>query len=293
MDREMTSPPIREDELIRDDEVFLRMSLTERLQHDINILAFTVLIVTGLPLLLPGTGLARFLFGTAKAFHIRGVLHRAAAVLLIANLVWHAATTALTKRGREHLRDMTPRAGDVRDAVRALGHNLGLAAFLRRHGLFRKFFTRRPFWSFETAPAFDHFSFIDKFEYWSLVWGSVMMIVTGFFMWDLNLSLRLFPLSVHDIFIVIHSYEAILALLAILIWHMYTAHLARDVFPMSQVWLTGRIAGRELRARHPLEYARILDERRKARAASPAAEPPAAAPPEKPVEPPASEPSDE
>lgn len=286
MDQEIAAPLNRGHELIREDEVFIRMSLTEIIQHDLYILTFTVLIATGLPLLFPGGRLARFLFGSAKAFHIRSILHRAAAVLLIANLVWHIATTILTKRGREHLRDMRPRAGDVRDAVRSLGHNIGLAAFLRRHGLFRRFFARRSFWTFDAAPAFDRFSFIDKFEYWSLVWGSVMMIITGFFMWDLNLSLRLFPLSVHDIFIVIHSYEAILALLAILIWHMYTAHLARDVFPMSRVWLTGRITGREMRTRHPLQYARILEERRAAAAAAAEPSPGEPQPPTAPAAPP-------
>jgi len=90
-----------------------------------------------------------------------------------------------------------------------------------------------------------------------------VMIFSGFFMWNVELSLRLFPLWVHDIFIIIHGYEAILAFLAVIIWHMYNVHLSPEVFPMSKVWLNGKITGKELRLLHPLEYEQTLEDRRK------------------------------
>ena len=90
------------------------------------------------------------------------------------------------------------------------------------------------------------------------------MIVSGFFLWASNLSFRLFPLWVYDIFQIIHSYEAILAFLAIIIWHLYNVHLTPDVFPMSRVWLDGKISGHDLRMHHPLEYEAILEARRRA-----------------------------
>lgn len=77
-------------------------------------------------------------------------------------------------------------------------------------------------------------------------WGSFVMIVTGFFMWNVELSLSLFPLWVHNIFIILHGYEAMLAFLAVIIWHMYNVHLNPEVFPMSRVWLDGKITGHEL-----------------------------------------------
>ncbi len=246
---------------VRDDEIFIRMSAGERVRHLITTVAFTALIVTGLPLMLSHPGLSRLLFGSARAFHVRGVIHRAAAVLLIANFVWSLLDGALTARGRQYFRDMKPRGRDVRDAVQALGHNLGLSSFLVRHGMFAKFFAKHPFWRLDNPPEVGRFGFIEKFEHWSFLWGSVLMIVTGFLMWDLNLSLRLFPLWLHNVFIVVHGYEAILALIAVLVWHMYTVHLDRRVFPMSRVWLDGKITGRELREGHPLEYARIVEER--------------------------------
>jgi cytochrome b subunit of formate dehydrogenase len=228
------SPP-----LIAEGEIFVRMTGPARLQHLLNIVTFIVLMATGLPLIVSWTGLHRAFVGSARAFLIRGMLHRAAAVVLIANFLWHVLYTVFSEAGREHFREMVPRAGDLRDAVRTLGHNLGFAA----------------------PPALGRFGFVEKFEYWSFLWGSFVMIVSGFFIWDVDLSLRLFPPWVRGIFLIVHSYEAVLALLAILIWHMYTVHLNPRVFPMSRVWINGRTTGREMRERHSLEYERIAARR--------------------------------
>ena len=80
-------------------------------------------------------------------------------------------------------------------------------------------------------------------------------------MWRVDISLRLFPLWVHQVFVLVHGYEAVLAFLAILTWHMYNAHLNPEDFPMSRVWLDGKMTGREMRLRHPLEYQKIHTER--------------------------------
>jgi cytochrome b subunit of formate dehydrogenase len=247
--------------LIGEDEIFVRMSLTERLQHGVVLVVFVLLILTGLPLLLHGLKVFKWVFSPEKSFYGRGLIHRAAAVGLIAAAVWHAASVAFTPRGRQYLRDMRPRVKDARDALQSLGFNLGLSRYLLRRGLGRTFFKRHPFWLFETAPLFERYSFIEKFEYGALVWGTLIMILSGFFMWRVDLSLRLFPLWVHNIFILVHGYEAVLALLAILTWHMYNVHLNPEDFPMSKVWLNGRMTGREMRLRHPLEYRRVHEER--------------------------------
>ncbi len=259
--------------LIAEDEAFVRMDRNERLQHGLVIITFVLLILTGLPLLLPRQHGFRWIVGGHTGYYIRGLIHRAAAVGLIAAAVWHIAWTVFTPNGRRNLRDMRPRLKDVRDAVQALGYDLGLAGFLHRHGVGRKFFARHPFWLFDSAPLSDRFSFVEKFEYWSLVWGTGIMVVSGFFMWRVDISLRLFPLWVHQVFVLVHGYEAVLALLAILTWHMYNAHLNPEDFPMSRVWLDGKMSGGEMRLRHPLEYQRIHEERLARKRAEEAARP--------------------
>ena len=254
--------------LIRDDEVFLRMNFAERLQHILLIVTFSTLILTGLPLVLYEMKIFKTLFAFEKAFYIRGVLHRLAAVVMIANILWHIAYTIFTPRGRNNFKELMPKFKDAKDAFQAFGHNVGLTGFLFRKGLFKTFFKLHPTWLFEKEPEFGRYNFIEKFEYIGVAWGSLVMIASGFFMWNVELSLRLFPLWIHDIFIIIHGYEAILAFLTIIIWHMYNVHLNPEVFPMSKVWLNGKITGHELRTLHPLEYKKIAEERLK-RAAKP------------------------
>ena len=263
------SHPIRQAEkptipdlLIRDDEVFIRMTLAERLQHAILISCFVLLVVTGLPLLTAPTSDTKGLFIFDWGFRLRGILHRIAGVGLIAVSLFHLYYITFTRRGREIFLALMPRIKDTTDALQVFGHNLGFSQWLYRKGKLKNFFDRHPFWLFAEAPLYGRYNFIEKFEYLALMWGNFVMILTGFFLWVTNLSLRLFPLWIYDIFKIVHSYEAILAFLAIIIWHLYNVHLSPGVFPMSKVWINGKITGRELREHHFLEYQTILEKRR-------------------------------
>ncbi len=246
---------------IREDEVFVRMNLAERVQHGLIIATFVLLVLTGMPLLFSGLKVFKWLFRGEQSFYIRGIIHRVAGVGLILTALGHVVYTAATDCGRKNFRQMLPRVKDIRDAVQAFGYNLGLSRALIRRGRGRRFFGKHPFLAFAEPPLYDRFNFVEKFEYWALVWGTLIMAVSGIFMWQVELSLRLFPLWVHNIFIIVHGYEAMLAFLAIIVWHMYNVHLNPEVFPMSRIWLTGKSTGRELRLDHPLEYLRIHNER--------------------------------
>jgi cytochrome b subunit of formate dehydrogenase len=250
-------------DLIRDDEIFVRMNAAERIQHYLLILTVITLMATGLPVFFYELKFFEWIFPAGRAFAVRGVLHRVAAVVLATTLVWHVIYATFTARGRANFKALIPRAGDFRDAFEQLFYNLGITRLLLRLGIGKRFFARHPYWLFREAPRYDRYNFVEKFEYWAVAWGSAVMIVSGFFMWKVDLSLRLFPLWVHNIFIIVHSYEAILAFLAIIIWHMYNVHLNPEVFPMSMTWINGKITGRELRTLHPLEYERILEERKR------------------------------
>ena len=254
--------PATSELLIRDDEIFVRMTLAERLQHGVLISCFVLLVVTGLPLLTKPVSDTSGLFIFDWGFRLRGILHRIAGVGLIAVSLFHLYYISFTRRGREIFLALMPRLKDATDALQAFGHNLGFTQWLYRKGILKNFFDRHPFWLFAEPPHYGRYNFIEKFEYLALIWGNFVMIFTGFFLWTTNLSLRLFPLWVYDIFKIVHGYEAILAFLAIIVWHLYNVHLSPGVFPMSKVWLNGKISGRELREHHFLEYQSILEKRR-------------------------------
>lgn len=256
--------PSKEKFLIRDDEIFMRMNLSERIQHFLLIITFLILIVTGLPLLFYNIKFLKSLFSIEQSFYTRGILHRAAAVVMILNLIWHTLYAVFTSRGRNNFKEMIPKFKDLQDAFKIFWHHTGLTRFLYRRGILKKFFASHPYWLFEKPSKYGRYNFIEKFEYWAVGWGSVVMIISGFFMWNVEFSLSLFPLWVHNIFIILHGYEAILAFLAVIIWHMYNVHLNPESFPMSKIWLNGKITGKELRTLHPLEYEEILENRMKA-----------------------------
>ncbi len=207
-----------------------RFSLVERVQHIVLIASFTVLIITGLPLLIPIVG-AHLVEGT---FGIRTFLHRFSGTVLILLSAFHMGYVLFTERGRREFGHIMPRVQDIRDVIHHFRFRLGKV---------------------DEPPPFDKFDPFEKFEYFAVVWGSVIMIVTGLMMWFIELTLRVVPLWVYNVALLIHGYEGLLAFLAIILWHLYNVHLKPGVFPMSRVWLDGKMTLREIRAHHPREYA--------------------------------------
>lgn len=224
--------------------LYLRMTLHERLQHMVLVVSFVVLVVTGFMLRFPEAWWVVALRGVSdRAFDWRGIIHRVAGVIMLAGGAWHVWYLAFTRPGRSLLLDLLPRWRDVVDPWRVLKYNLGLAP---------------------DKPAFGRFSYIEKVEYWAMVWGTLLMGVTGAILWFDNTSMNLFSKLGFDISRTIHYYEAILATLAIIVWHFYFVIFNPDVYPMNLAWLTGRMSESEMLEEHPLQ----LEEMKKAEKAA-------------------------
>jgi hypothetical protein len=84
-------------------------------------------------------------------------------------------------------------------------------------------------------------------EYWALVWGTIVMFVTGVVLWAHNFVLEYFPKWVTDVSTAVHYYEAILATAAIVIWHFYAVIFDPEVYPLKWTVLTGRAPKHEVR----------------------------------------------
>jgi cytochrome b subunit of formate dehydrogenase len=233
--------------------LYLRMTLSERLQHGALAVSFIALVVTGFMLRYPESwwvlGIRRV---WRDAFEYRSLAHRVSAVVMVAASLFHIGYLAFTKRGRVLLRDLWWRRKDLRDAIATLRYNLGISG---------------------ERPRYDRFSYIEKSEYWALVWGTVVMAATGIVMWFDNTFIRLLSKLGYDVSRTIHFYEAWLATLAILVWHFYFVIFNPDAYPMNTSWLTGRLSEREMEEEHPMELERI-----RAAAAPPPPAPSPAAP---------------
>jgi cytochrome b subunit of formate dehydrogenase len=206
-----------------------RMRIGALWQHTLLTASFIVLVITGFALRFDQAWLTRFLFGWAHGFELRGIIHRVAAVFLILVTVWHFFYL-FTRRGRTFLKDMMPKLYDFRDFIQRILFNLGLS---------RK------------TPAFKQFSYIEKAEYWALIWGTAVMIVTGILLWFDNYFVQFLPKGVLDVALVVHYYEAILATLAIAIWHLWSTVFNPTVYPMNPSWLTGKMPRDMFEHEHP------------------------------------------
>jgi len=205
--------------IVRQKPPFRRMKSDEVGQHTLLMVTFVVLVITGFSLRYKQSWWVDLLFGWEGGFPLRGIIHRIAASLFVVSVIWHLLFL-FTPRGRQFVKDMAPRLFDFRQFFHMISYNLGL-----RHD----------------KPAFGRFSYVEKAEYWALVWGSVMMLVTGFFMWFDELAVSWFPKGALDVMLVIHYYEAWLATLAILIWHLYSTVFSPNVYPMNPSWIDGQM----------------------------------------------------
>jgi predicted CXXCH cytochrome family protein len=235
--------------------LYLRMSGNERLQHATLMLSFTALVVTGFMLHFPDAWwVVHIRHRFIHLFEWRSIIHRVAAVVMIGAGLWHFAYLGLTRRGRQLFRDLRPGPQDLFDAAGVLRYNLGLSP---------------------EKPKFGRFSYIEKTEYWAMMWGTFVMGVTGAILWFENTAIRHLTKLGYDVSRTVHLYEAVLATLAIIVWHFYFVIFNPDVYPMSLSWLTGWMSEKEMKEEHPAELERIEAERARAAAK---AEPPSTDP---------------
>lgn len=223
-------------------EFFERLSLNVRLQHGLMALSVIVLIVTGLPLKFHESFWAKEVIAFLGGPDVTPIIHRVAATLLAFVGFWHLLYIAFTREGRENFRLLLPRLQDAKDAVQQIRYYLGLT---------------------DSKPKFDKFSYVEKFDYWAVYWGMVIMIGSGTILWFTEWFLKYVPKWVTDIAKEAHSDEALLATLAIVIWHFYNVHLNPHSFPMNKTFITGKISERQMKEEHPLEYARLMHQRSK------------------------------
>jgi formate dehydrogenase gamma subunit len=197
----------------------LRMYPYERISHALLAASFIVLAWSGIALKFPDHWWAAPLMIGEPQMQIRRNVHRIAAVVMIAVSFMHVFGLIFSRKLRQHWYEMIPRGRDVADAISAMAYNLGLR---------------------KDKPKLPHHGYIEKTEYWAVVWGTIVMVVTGVMLWANNWSLQWLPKSWLDIATTVHWYEAILATLAIVVWHFYSVIFDPDVYPMDTAWLTGK-----------------------------------------------------
>ena len=211
---------------------YKRFPLARRIEHLVMLLSFTTLGLTGLPQKFSTAPLSIAFVGLLGGIENLRTIHHFAAIVMMLGTAWHILVFGYLAYVRQTRFSMLPSLQDIKDGWQALMYNLGFAKFF---------------------PQMGRYTFEEKMEYWAFVWGTIIMGTTGFMMWNPLSTVKFFPGEVIPAAKAAHGGEALLAVLAIIIWHMYGVHIKR--FNKS-MW-TGRMSEEEMLHEHPLELADI------------------------------------
>ncbi len=213
-----------------------RMSRNQRIQHAVLFVSFAVLVLTGFALKFPDSWFGYLLLGMGES--LRRTIHRIAGTVLIGVGIYHLCYAAFTRDGRRMLRDIWFLTQDASDSWRNLRYYLGSSL---------------------QKPEFGRFTYAEKAEYWALVWGTIVMAVTGIMLWAKVAVGNLLPRWWLDVATAVHFYEAVLATLAIVVWHFYQVFFDPDTYPMNWAWWDGQMPLEHYRSEHPLDLDAVLE----------------------------------
>jgi cytochrome b subunit of formate dehydrogenase len=222
----------------------VRMTENQRWQHLVLLTSFIVLVITGFALKFPNSWFAEVLGMGEK---LRSITHRVAGVILIGAGIYHICYLAATREGRRLIWDIAPAPKDAFDAWGTMLYYLGLSS---------------------KKPKFGRFSYAEKAEYWALVWGTALMAITGIMLWAKVWVGDLLARWWIDVATSVHFYEAILATLAILVWHFYQVFFDPDVYPMNWAWWDGKMPVEHYRQEHELDATTLIEAEADAKAAA-------------------------
>ncbi|MBE2237198.1 MAG: cytochrome C [Caldilineaceae bacterium] len=205
-----------------------RFNIFQRIEHIILLISFTALAITGLPQMFSLQPWASFMINAMGGIEMVRIIHRASAVLLIIGTIYHFVAVTYRIFVRRVALTMLPGMQDVKDGLQALGHNLGIV---------------------KTAPRMGRYNFGEKVEYWAVIWGTVVMVITGFMLWNPISTTSILPGEFIPAAKAAHGGEALLAVLSIITWHFYNVHVKR----FNRSMFTGYISHEEMEEEHALE----------------------------------------
>jgi cytochrome b subunit of formate dehydrogenase len=214
--------------------VFIRFNARERFEHQLLIGSFTMLGFTGLLQTFSKIGFVSWIINILLGgIETLRTIHHLAAIIFAIQALYHFAGIIYLWFVKREFGSMWPKWDDIKGLLGMFKFNLNMA---------------------KERPAFDRFSIEEKVEYWALLWGTVIMGITGVFQWFPMLVTSLLPGVAIPIARTIHAWEAILAVLSILTWHMYHTLVKEN----NQSIFTGMMTEEEMQENHAVEYHRIV-----------------------------------
>lgn len=213
-------------------ESYVRFSLAQRVEHIVLILSFSILAVTGLAQKFAENPISIGTIALLGGIDITRIIHRAASVVFVVESIYHLAVIGYKLYVQRRQASMLPGFKDLKDAAQHFLYNLGLR---------------------KERPKMGRYNFTEKAEYWAMAWGLVLMAVTGFMMWNPIATASVLPGQVIPAAKVAHGAEAVLAVLAIFLWHFYHVHIKA----FNKSMFTGKLSRHEMEEEHAEELEQI------------------------------------
>ncbi|MCF8239957.1 MAG: cytochrome c3 family protein [Melioribacteraceae bacterium] len=214
-----------------------RFTQNEVYQHLLLLTSFITLAITGFALKYPTSWWADSLFTFGMTEAARQNIHRGAAIVMMVTGIYHILYLLFTERGREVLLNLVPKLEDLKAVSDNMMYYLRIS---------------------KKKPDFDKYDYAEKAEYWALIWGTIVMGVTGLILWFPTLIGDWAPVWLIKVSEIIHFYEAILASLAIIVWHWFFVIFHPAEYPMSFTWMDGKMSLEHYRHHHEKHFRRIV-----------------------------------
>ena len=218
--------------IVSEQQQFPRFRVGARIEHVILLVTFTILCLTGLPQKYVETNIGEWMINLMGGIDTIRILHRWAAFFLIAGSIYHLFTAFYRMYVKRERMRILPDLQDAKDAKDTVLYNVGVK---------------------DEHPKMRKFNFGEKFEYWAVVWGTGVMIITGFMLLNPIATTSILPGEVIPAALSAHGWEAVLAASAIIIWHLYNV-LVKQFNP--SMW-TGKLPRSQMEEEHALELERL------------------------------------
>jgi cytochrome b subunit of formate dehydrogenase/mono/diheme cytochrome c family protein len=211
---------------------YLRFTIDQRVEHVLLLVAFSLLGLTGLVQKFSQAPISEWLIAIMGGIEMVRIIHRINAILMTAESIYHVAALGYRLFVLRVAPTMAPGLPDVVHVIQDVLCYLGLRKHTARYG---------------------RYNYAEKAEYWAMIWGTLVMAATGFMLWNPIAVTRLLPGEFIPAAKAAHGGEAILAVLAILLWHFYHVHL--KMFNKSM--FVGKLTREEMQHEHPAELAHL------------------------------------
>ena len=239
---ELQEAPVQSQEITQaSGRFFVRFTRAQRTMHAVLFSTFLGLAATGLPLRFSESIWARRLASEVGGFGAILFFHKLCASVLTIAFLLHVKeifTRGIMNREKGIFWGATSMVANWKDAKDLFGH-------------FRYFLGLGP------KPKFERYAYWEKFDYWAVFWGMMVIGFSGYAMWFAPFFAHFLPGWALNAVLVIHSEEGLLAILFIFSIHFVNTHLRPGSFPMDMVIFTGVESEEEFKHKRSVEYQRL------------------------------------